>query len=127
MRLDSEATYRRQRSRPGLAEFMLAVLDRYGAVCTACDLTGARLLEAAHLIDEGWSRNDARVGVPMCPNHHRLLDKGILRIQAGRWECNDPEYRKTVTREGFGHLAAQPSPEAVAWKEANPLAGRFGR
>lgn len=122
----SEGQRRVQRSRLGQGLFRSQVLAAYGNHCAACDVTGTRLLEAAHLVDEGWS--DARwdVGLPLCRNHHRLLDLGILQLGAGgNWTVLDSNYSSTVTKTDITHLASAPHPHAVSWKLSHPVAGQF--
>lgn len=122
----SEGATRQQRSRTGRTAFKEALLANYGLMCAACHVTGRALLDGAHLIDEGWHDDQWDIGLPMCPNHHRLLDRGILRLRpGGTWDITDALYAPTVTRQDLAHLTAQPHPDAVAFKAANPIPGKY--
>lgn len=105
-----------QRTRPGQARFRAAVLSKYGAHCGACNVEG-RLLDAAHLVDEGFSEDSWEIGIPLCPTHHRMLDRGDLRLIPDilKW-VSSAQYEFTVTRPDITHLGAMPHPDAVAWK-----------
>lgn len=124
----SEGVERKQRCRTGQQAFKSEILVEYGEMCGACDVTGRRLLDAAHLVDEGWCDDRWDIGIPLCPNHHRLFDTGILCLDAAtRWTVADATYAHTLTKPDLGHLRAVPHADAIAWKAAHPVAGRYGR
>ncbi len=72
----------------GMAQrvFRSALLKAYQSRCAICGLTNEQLLEAAHLVP--WSECDAAMrmnpanGILLCSNHHKLFDKGEIRINS---------------------------------------------
>jgi putative restriction endonuclease len=96
----SKADALREELPPGRdAAFRRTVLELYDYRCAAC---GIRLLaqqlslvEAAHLIPFGVSRNDKPTnGVALCPNHHWAMDRYLVapcpdsKHRAGVWRVN---------------------------------------
>jgi len=62
------------------ARFTKAIVQAYEARCCFCGLGGG-IVEAAHIkpvADRG--PDEIKNGVALCPNHHRLFDKGYLLI-----------------------------------------------
>ena len=71
----------RQEARPNQAAFRRALLDAYAGRCaiTGCDVEAA--LDAAHVAD--WrNENDAGAGILLRADLHRLLERGLLAIDA---------------------------------------------
>lgn len=65
-------------------ELRQRTLDKYGTACAYCGLDVPEIVEAAHLIAdaEGGAANVQNMR-PMCPNHHRAYDAGLLIWNAG--------------------------------------------
>ena len=85
-------------ARPDQRRFRRAVLDAYGGRCavTGCDV--AEALEAAHVAD--WRcENDVGAGLLLRVDLHRLLERGLLVIDAD-WtvRATPPWYRALVGR-----------------------------
>lgn len=108
--------------------FREKVIAAYGVACGACEIRWPWLLEAAHLVDhsqggaaESWN------GLPLCRNHHKLLDDGDLvldEVKGFEWVdgAGSPASSSQllaglgVTRADIGHLTATPDVRACAWK-----------
>jgi hypothetical protein len=114
----SVAVERRQRSRPHQKAFKASVLAAYGAQCGACEVSDPRLLDAAHIVDEGFAEDRWDNGLPLCPNHHRLFDRGLLRLQSDLSWTAESLFKETVSRWDLQHLRATPHTDAVRWKLA---------
>lgn len=63
--------------------------------CAACETRDERILEAAHIVDYGYIDDSPWNGLPLCKNHHRLFDLGVLRCdpETGDWEATDGSLR----------------------------------
>ncbi|QWS34918.1 HNH endonuclease [Curtobacterium aetherium] len=119
---DEETRWQRRRARPNQARFAFAVMARYGARCAVCDISASPVLEAAHVRPNSLKgSDDARNGLPLCSNHHRLFDKGWFGIDpvSTKIVFRDDSQREHVpiTRSDLRHLPAQPAPAALqdAW------------
>ena len=83
------------------AAFRRTILEVYDYRCAACGMRvllnqQISLVEAAHLIPFGVSRNDKPTnGVALCPNHHWAMDRHLIapcpdsKRRAGMWRVND--------------------------------------
>jgi len=80
--------------------FRRMILEVYDYRCAACGirvlLDEEALVEAAHLIPFGVSRNDKPTnGVALCPNHHWAMDRYLIapcpdrKMRAGIWRVNN--------------------------------------
>ncbi|MGK5114756.1 HNH endonuclease [Geodermatophilus sp. CPCC 205506] len=112
----SASELRKQRSRPNQRRFKADVLRAYGVLCGACDIATADLLDAAHIVDEGYADDVWTNGLPLCPNHHRAFDRGLLRLEPSMAWRVATTIASTVTKPDIGHLAAAPDPGAIDWK-----------
>jgi len=82
------------------AAFRRTILEVYDYRCAACGMRvllnhAMSLVEAAHLIPFGESRNDKPTnGMALCPNHHWAMDLHLIapcpdaRRRAGVWRVN---------------------------------------
>jgi len=83
------------------AAFRHTILEVYDFRCAACGLRvlvdqQESLVEAAHLIPFGISRNDKPTnGMALCPNHHWAMDRYLIapvpdhKRKAGIWRVNE--------------------------------------
>jgi putative restriction endonuclease len=84
------------------AAFRLAILEIYDYRCAACGIRvkisdDLSLVEAAHIIPFGVSRNDKPDnGLALCPNHHWAMDRFLIA------PCPDSKQRAGVWRVGSG-------------------------
>lgn len=64
------------------ASFRRRVLDAHGAKCAFCRLSQSYLLEAAHLLPASLPGSSDAIsnGMPVCLNHHALLDQHLIYI-----------------------------------------------
>lgn len=62
--------------------FRSAVLRAYSTRCAVCRLREARLLQAAHIIDDRDPRGVATIvnGIALCAIHHLAYDRNLLGI-----------------------------------------------
>lgn len=98
------------------ARFTKAVVQAYDSRCCFCGFGGG-IVEAAHIkpvADHGT--DDVRNGVALCPNHHRLFDKGYLLISSTTLavSANDKKLRANRVSAAdrsriVGDLAAVPA------------------
>jgi putative restriction endonuclease len=83
------------------AAFRRTILEVYDYRCAACGIRvllnhTMSLVEAAHLIPFGESRNDKPTnGMGLCPNHHWAMDRHLIapcpdtKRRAGVWRVNE--------------------------------------
>jgi putative restriction endonuclease len=127
------------------AAFRRTILEIYDYRCAACGirvlLDAEALVEAAHLIPFGISRNDKPTnGVALCPNHHWAMDRYLIapcpdrKGRAGVWRVNDERLDDRI--EGQRDLVAlagkcvippseekfYPAIESLKWREEKILA-----
>ena len=132
----------RQEFPPGRdAAFRRTVLEIYDFRCAACGMRvlvdqQISLVEAAHLIPFGVTRNDRPTnGLALCPNHHWAMDRYLIapcpdtKRQAGIWRINDGRLDDRI--EGQRELVAlagkpvippseekyYPAVESLRWRE----------
>jgi putative restriction endonuclease len=80
------------------AAFRKIILELYDYRCAACGVrvllgNQGSLVEAAHLIPFGISRNDKPTnGLALCPNHHWAMDRNVIA------PCPDRSHRAGVWR-----------------------------
>jgi len=122
--LDLDVERRRVRhnavARPNQARFRMQVFKRYGVACAVCDVRAPELLEAAHLIAvEHGGPDHPENGIPLCANHHRALDRGLIGFDPDTLAIKGPLDDLGVTRFNLKHLPARPHPVALA--EASKL------
>jgi putative restriction endonuclease len=107
--------------RPNQWRFRFDVLKRYGPVCAACEITDARLLQAAHLCPAGeGGSDDPRNGLPLCPTHHVALDRGFIRIEPTTLSIMGVDSATDlaalgVTRPSLSQLRNRPHPRALEY------------
>jgi len=106
------------------SKFKFRVRKRYGVVCSACNISELELIDAAHIVArKSNGTNDVRNGLPLCANHHRALDSGMIRINPStlRWVASEGLKLDdlNVTRQGIEHLRKQPAIEALRWRWEN--------
>jgi putative restriction endonuclease len=123
------------------AAFRRTILDVYDYRCAACGMRvlldqSMSLVEAAHLIPFGVSRNDKPTnGVALCPNHHWAMDRHLIapcpdsNRPAGVWRVNGERLDDRI--EGQRDLVAlagkpvippseekfYPALESLRWRE----------
>ena len=132
----------REETLPGRdAAFRRTILEVYDYRCAACGIRvlldhDVSLVEAAHLIPFGQSRNDnPRNGIALCPNHHWAMDRYLIapcpdsKRRAGIWRVNG--HRLDARIEGQRELVGltgqpvippseemyYPAPESLRWRE----------
>ena len=110
-----------RRARRGQTRFLFDVFDRYGAACVACGLEVEELFEAAHLKTRAKKgTHDPRNGLPLCRNHRRALDAGLLGIDPGTLElafCHDGPMATDlgVVKTSLADLDRRPHSSALQW------------
>ena len=123
------------------AAFRHAILEVYDYRCAACGIRvllnqELSLVEAAHLIPFGVSRNDKPTnGMALCPNHHWAMDRHLIapcpddKRRAGVWRINGERLDERI--EGQRELVAlsgkpvippsevkfYPGIESLQWRE----------
>lgn len=112
---------RRVIARERQAEFRDSVFGRYAPRCAFCDYEIREALEAAHLVEKMESgTDDARNGLPLCRNHHRLFDLNLIGIEPTTLRIvlsRQLELRRSgVTRNDIGHLENKPHRKALEWR-----------
>lgn len=66
-------------------ELRKRTLQRHGTACTYCSHDVAEIVEAAHLVADSQGGEASVENMrPMCPNHHRAFDAGLLVWDADR-------------------------------------------
>lgn len=123
------------------AAFRRTILEVYDYHCAACGIRVlldhvVSLVEAAHLIPFGESRNDKPTnGMALCPNHHWAMDRYLIapcpdsKRRAGVWQVNEERLDERI--EGQRDLVAlsrkpvippseekfYPAMESLRWRE----------
>jgi putative restriction endonuclease len=123
------------------AAFRRTILEVYDYRCAACGIRVLldhvmSLVEAAHLIPFGESRNDKPTnGMALCPNHHWAMDRHLIapcpdrKRPAGIWRVNEERLDDRI--EGQRELAVlagkavippseekfYPAEESLRWRE----------
>ncbi|MFT3663241.1 MAG: HNH endonuclease [Gordonia sp. (in: high G+C Gram-positive bacteria)] len=71
-------------------ELRRMTLDHHGTACAYCGMDVPQIVEAAHLVadSEGGAASTENTR-PMCPNHHRAFDAGLLVWDGNRFEPAD--------------------------------------
>ena len=137
---DSDAL--REELPPGRdSAFRRTILEIYDFRCAACGVRvlldqRESLVEAAHLIPFGVSRNDKPTnGMALCPNHHWAMDRHLIapvpdaKKRAGIWRVNEARLDDRI--EGQRELVAisdravippkeekfYPALESLRWRE----------
>lgn len=112
---------RRVLARKGQGRFRYEVLARYGATCAFCGIAHEGLLDAAHLKARAkGGSNDPRNGLPLCKNHHRALDDGIVGVDpetmiiTGKGASENLQSLH-VERSDLSHLPSAPDRTALKW------------
>lgn len=83
-------------------ELRKMTLDHHGTACAYCGMDIPQIVEAAHLVaDSEGGAASAENTRPMCPNHHRAFDAGLLVWDGSRFGPAD------------GTLLVGPAPSAV--------------
>jgi hypothetical protein len=81
-----------------------------------------QILEAAHIVDYGFADSEWYNGLPLCRNHHRAFDIGLIKLNPATnvWE---PNFAAGVTLAALGvtkpnldHLPTAPHTDALTWK-----------
>ena len=141
-RVDNAADAFREELPPGRdAAFRRTILEVYDYRCAACGIRVlldhvVSLVEAAHLIPFGESRNDKPTnGMALCPNHHWAMDRHLIapcpdsKRRAGLWRVNEERLDDRI--EGQRDLVAlskrpvippseekfYPALESLRWRE----------
>lgn len=83
--LPSEPRFALQKIRGKMQEdFRNILLKIYGCTCAVCGLSIEVALEAAHIIPYSKANEEQRVdpqnGILLCAVHHKLFDRGIIKI-----------------------------------------------
>lgn len=100
---------------------LAAQRDSDGRVrCGACDIDDVRVIEAAHVVDYGYLEDAWWNGIPLCRNHHRLFDLGVIRLDSdGAWIAEGKPTDHLVSRDRLD-LASPIAGDVIAWRAANP-------
>jgi len=139
---ETAADLMREELPPGRdAAFRRTILEVYDYRCAACGIRvllnhAMSLVEAAHLIPFGESRNDKPTnGMALCPNHHWAMDRHLIapcpdrKRRAGIWRVNGERLDERI--EGQRDLVAladkpvippreekfYPALESLRWRE----------
>ena len=112
--------------------FRARVFWRYGRSCAACGLDVEVLIEAAHIVpwrDNG--SNDPRNGLPLCRNHHRAFDLGLIRIHPRSTDLTgspDGPSLKAIgaTKGSLTWLPERPHPATLQWRWDHEARGGTG-
>jgi putative restriction endonuclease len=123
------------------AAFRRTILEVYDYRCAACGIRvllnhAMSLVEAAHLIPFGESRNDKPTnGMALCPNHHWAMDRHLIapcpdsKRRAGIWRVNEERLDERIEGQrdlvGLAGKAVippseekfYPSLESLRWRE----------
>ncbi len=111
------------------AAFRRTILEVYDYRCAACGIRvlleqAMSLVEAAHLIPFGMSRNDKPTnGVALCPNHHWAMDRHLIapcpdrQRRAGVWRVNQKRLDDRI--EGQRELVALEGRAVIPPSEEN--------
>lgn len=71
-------------------ELRKMTLDHHGTACAYCGLDVPQIIEAAHLVADAEGGEASTENTrPMCPNHHRAFDAGLLLWDGSRFEPAD--------------------------------------
>lgn len=138
---DAESALREELPPGRDAAFRRTILEVYDYRCAACGIRVlldhiVSLVEAAHLIPFGQSRNDKPTnGMALCPNHHWAMDRHLIapcpdpRRRAGTWRVNERRLDDRIEGQrelvGLGGKAVippseekfYPAPESLRWRE----------
>lgn len=128
--------------------FRRTILEVYDYRCAACGIRVlldhvVSLVEAAHLIPFGESRNDKPTnGMALCPNHHWAMDRHLIapcpdaKRRAGIWRVNEERLderiegqRELVVLAGKAVIPPSeekfyPAVESLRWREEH-LAAKY--
>lgn len=128
---DAALVWSKRRARPNQARFAFDVAARYGTACAVCGISVKEALEAAHLRPKSKSgSDDARNGLMLCRNHHRMFDSALFGIHPGTGTVSTHEpYELSdlfITAKNLAHLPAQPHPDALqdAWERWTKSLGK---
>lgn len=120
---DAEWVWSKRRSRKNQSRFAFQVAQRYGEKCAFCELEVASALEAAHLHPKSsLGSDDARNGLVLCTNHHRMFDAHLIAIDPGTTKIHTAPGTSSselrLTKTDLSHLPAKPHPKALtsAWE-----------
>ena len=112
--------------------FRARVMHAYATRCAVCSLRHGRLLDAAHIIEDGAPKGDPITanGLALCKIHHAAYDQDILGIRPDRVVHINGEVLVEVDRPMLRHglqefhgqplrvvptrAADQPDPERLA-------------
>ena len=101
--------------------FHFEVVKRYGQQCVFCDISEARLLEAAHIkpVSENGS-DDPRNGLVLCANHHKAFDAGLVGIDPTSHRLVDLRTGTDlsslgISKSSIGGLRRKPHADALSW------------
>ncbi|MEM0134644.1 MAG: HNH endonuclease [Thermoplasmatales archaeon] len=104
-------------------KFRYGVLKRYGKICSVCDFDIEEAIEAAHIVPkESNGTDDARNGITLCANHHRLFDTNFFAFDKEskiliRKDFNAKDLG--ITKSDLKHLRNLPHQKALEWRENN--------
>lgn len=128
------------------AAFRRTILEVYDYRCAACGVRVlldhvVSLVEAAHLIPFGESRNDKPTnGMALCPNHHWAMDRHLIapcpdgQRRAGIWRVNERRLDERIEGQrdlvGLAGKAVippseekfYPARESLRWREEHLIA-----
>jgi putative restriction endonuclease len=122
--------------------FRSTILELYDHTCAACGLRiklsdGFSLMDAAHIIPFGISRNDRPDnGLALCPNHHRAMDELLIapcphpELKAGIWRLSPRVDERRDSRKDLTSLSGKPvlepteekflpALESLRWREVH--------
>ena len=107
------------------SKFRNDVLERYGSECSFCEIDNQLIIEAAHLIPykkvNVYGINliqNPKNGIPLCRNHHKLFDQGLIKINPKNLEVEvsvlNPE-SLNVTKNSLSEMFNKPNSECIKW------------
>jgi hypothetical protein len=119
---DNLTTHLREvRARERQAQFRASVFARYSPRCVFCGYEIREALEAAHIVGKGeQGSDDARNGLPLCRNHHRLFDLNLLGIDPQSLRIEITHHLNAaeigLRHVDLSHLPDRPHRMALEWR-----------
>jgi len=108
-------------SRPGQHRFRFLVLQRYGQMCSVCNISIPQLLDTAHLIPKSeHGSDDPRNGLVLCALHHRALEAALYGIHPETMVLHFNDKGPTpddlfIQHDSLNHLRRFPHKDALRW------------
>ena len=107
------------------SKFRNDVLERYGSECSFCDIDNQLIIEAAHLIPYKKVNiygldliQNPKNGLPLCRNHHKLFDQGLIKINPNNLEVEISVLNSeslNVTKSSLSEMVNKPDIGCIKW------------